>query len=53
MLGQDGSFMGRQLSMGWIEGLLKFPSQISLDEKGGVFIADRGNSRVQIFTLVK
>jgi len=53
ILGQDGSFLGRQLSVGWTEGLLNFPSQISMNEKGEVFIADRGNSRVQIFTLVK
>jgi hypothetical protein len=53
ILGQDGSFLGRQLSMGWNEGLLNFPSQISMNEKGEVFIADRGNSRIQIFTLVK
>jgi hypothetical protein len=53
VLGRDGSFLGRQLSMGWNEGLLNFPSQISMNEKGEVFIADRGNSRVQIFTLVK
>jgi len=53
ILGQDGSFLGRQLSMGWNEGLLNFPSQVSMNEKGEVFIADRGNSRVQIFTLVK
>ncbi len=52
-LGQDGSFLGRQLSMGWNEGLLNFPSQISLNEKGEVFIADRNNSRVQIFTVIK
>ena len=53
ILGQDGSFLGRQLSMGWNEGLLYYPSQMSINEKGEVFIADRGNSRVQIFTLVK
>ncbi len=53
ILGQDGSFLGRQLSMGWNEGLLSFPSQVSMNEKGEVFIADRGNSRVQIFTLIK
>lgn len=52
-LGQDGSFLGRQLGMGWTEGLLNFPSQISVNEKGEVFVADRGNSRIQIFTLVK
>jgi hypothetical protein len=53
ILGRDGSYMGRQLSLGWSEGLLYYPSQICLNEKGDVFIADRGNSRVQIFTLVK
>ncbi len=53
MLGQDGSFMGRQLSMGWTEGLLNFPSQVCMNEKGEIFIADRGNGRVQVFTLVK
>jgi len=53
ILGQDSSFQGRQLSMGWNEGLLYYPSQMSINEKGEVFIADRGNSRVQIFTLVK
>jgi DNA-binding beta-propeller fold protein YncE len=53
ILGQDGSFMGRQLSMGWNEGLLYYPSQMCINEKGEVFIADRGNSRVQIFAVVK
>jgi sugar lactone lactonase YvrE len=53
ILGQDGSFVGRQLSMGWTEGLLYFPSQICVNEKGEVFIADRGNSRIQIFSQVK
>jgi len=53
ILRADGTFAGRQLGRGWNEGLLYFPSQISVNEKGEVFIADRGNSRVQIFTLVK
>lgn len=53
ILGQDGSYLGRQLNMGWNEGLLYYPSQMCINEKGEVFIADRGNSRVQIFTLVK
>jgi hypothetical protein len=53
ILGQDGSFLGRQLSKGWNEGRLNFPSQLSMNAKGEVFIADRGNSRIQIFTLVK
>ena len=53
ILGADGTFVGRQLSKGWNEGLLYFPSQVCVNEKGEVFIADRGNSRVQIFTLAK
>jgi hypothetical protein len=53
ILGQDGSYLGRQLTMGWTEGLLYFPSQMCVNEKGEVFISDRGNSRVQIFTLTK
>lgn len=53
ILGNDGSFLSRQLSMGWNEGFLNYPSQMCLNENGVVFIADRGNHRVQIFTLVK
>lgn len=53
LLGQDGSFLGRQLAMGWNEGLLYYPSQMCLNEKGEVFIADRGNSRVQVFSIVR
>ena len=53
ILGQDGSFQGRQLNMGWNEGLLYFPSQMCVNDNGEVFIADRDNSRVQIFALVK
>ena len=53
LLGQDGSFLGRQLAMGWNEGLLYYPSQMCLNEKGEVFIADRGNSRVQVFSVVR
>jgi hypothetical protein len=53
ILGRDGAYLGRQLNLGWKEGLLYFPSQMCINEKGEAFIADRGNSRVQIFTLVK
>ena len=53
ILGQDGSYLGRQLSLGWNEGLLRSPSQICVTENGEMFIADRGNSRVQLFTIVK
>jgi len=53
VLGQDGSFMGRLLTMGWNEGLLYYPSQMCINDKGQVFIADRGNNRVQIFDLIR
>ncbi|HKZ75351.1 MAG TPA: NHL repeat-containing protein [Actinomycetota bacterium] len=53
LLGQDGSVLGRQLAMGWNEGLLNHPSQVCLNDKGQVFIADRGNSRVQVFSIVR
>lgn len=49
--GQDGSFLGRQLTMGWREGSLDHPSQMCINEKDEVFIADRDNSRIQVFTL--
>lgn len=51
MIGPDGTFQGRQLSMGWEEGRLFFPNQACMDEKGELFVADRSNSRVQIFTV--
>jgi sugar lactone lactonase YvrE len=53
ILARDGSFLGKQLGMGWNEGLLSFPTQICVDDQEEVFIADRGNSRVQVFTLAK
>jgi DNA-binding beta-propeller fold protein YncE len=53
LIAQDGAFLGKRSSMGWNEGLLYYPSQTCVNEKDEVFIADRGNSRVQIFTLVK
>lgn len=53
ILGRDGSYQGRQLSMGWNEGLLRYPTQICANSKGEVFIADRSNNRVQVFSLVQ
>ena len=51
--GQDGSFLSRQLTMGWNEGLLNHPSQMCINDKDEVFIADRDNSRVQVFQLTR
>ena len=49
VLGKDGSFKGRKLRKGWKEGEVLYPSDICLNEKGEMFIADRGNNRVQMF----
>jgi len=39
--------------MGWTEGLLYYPSQMCLNDNGQAFIADRGNSRIQVFSIVR
>ena len=51
--GRDGRFLSRMLTMGWTEGLLNHPSQLCVSDKDEVFIADRDNSRVQIFKLTR
>jgi DNA-binding beta-propeller fold protein YncE len=51
VLGQHGAFLARMLSMGWKPGFLYYPSQICINGKGTVFVADRDNNRVQIFEL--
>ncbi len=50
---RDGSFMARQLNLGWAEGSLNHPSQMCINDKDEVFIADRGNSRIQVFQLIR
>jgi hypothetical protein len=54
-LGPDGSYMGRQLTMGWNEGLLYYPDQMCLSntDEPVAIIADRDNSRVQVFKLIR
>jgi sugar lactone lactonase YvrE len=53
ILTQDGTFRGHQSGYGWKEGLLRYPSQICINEKGNLFVADRENSRVQVFTVIR
>lgn len=53
LVGLDGSFMGRQAGMGWKESLLNYPSQICINEERDLFIADRNNNRLQIFSVVE
>jgi hypothetical protein len=53
IVGQKGSFLGRQSGRGWKEGLLDYPGQMCINNQGQVFIADTRNSRVQIFEVVE
>lgn len=53
ILGIDGSYQGRQLSIGWSNGLVNYPAQLCLRDDGVVFVADRYNNRVQAFTTGK
>lgn len=53
VFGRDGKFLTRTLTMGWNEGQLNHPSQLCVDAKDEVFIADRDNSRVQVFQLTR
>ncbi len=50
ILGRDGSFVGRQLSRGWKDGLLQYPADVCVAEDGDVFVADQGNGRIQVFS---
>lgn len=51
VLGPDGTFLGRRLSLGWNEGLVRYPGQICFNEGGQLFVADRQNNRVQAFSV--
>jgi hypothetical protein len=53
ILGQDGSFLSRQSGMGWKEGSLNYPTQMCINKKGEIFVADTRNSRIQMFELVE
>jgi hypothetical protein len=53
IVGQDGTFRGRRLSMGWKDGFLRYPSQMCISETGDVFIADRGNNRIEAFSITE
>jgi DNA-binding beta-propeller fold protein YncE len=52
-LGVDGSYQGRQLAIGWSEGLVYYPAQLCVNGKGEAVLADRSNNRVQLFTAPK
>jgi DNA-binding beta-propeller fold protein YncE len=49
-LGVDGKFQGRELAMGWGDGSVYYPAQLCIGGED-VFLADRNNNRVQVFTM--
>lgn len=53
VLGPDGSFQGRQSSMGWGESQLRYPSQVCSAGANQLFVADRSNNRVQLFSTLE
>jgi DNA-binding beta-propeller fold protein YncE len=50
-LGSDGSYLGPQARMGWREGFLRYPAGLCV-AGGHLFVADRGNNRVQVFAIL-
>jgi len=50
-LARDCSFRGRPLAMGWKEGQLRYPVAACVGAPGELFIAERGNNRVQMFRI--
>ena len=51
MLGQDGSFLGRKVDAGAGKTQLAYPTQVCINENRDIFIADRNNNRVQVYTV--
>ncbi|MCK9419663.1 MAG: NHL repeat-containing protein [Nitrospirae bacterium] len=49
---QDGTSR-RLFSLGWKEGMLRYPSQLCINPDGDLYVADRANSRIQQFTPLK
>jgi len=53
VMNSAGNVLGRQLSAGWKEGLLRYPAQACVTAAGDLFVADRENNRVQQFSITK
>jgi hypothetical protein len=51
--GRDGKFLARLLTQGRTDGSLDHPAQICVNDRDEVFIADRDNSRIQVFQLMR
>jgi len=53
LLSPDGAYLGRRLAIGWSDGLVYYPGQLCVAAGGELALADRGNNRVQLFTLTR
>jgi DNA-binding beta-propeller fold protein YncE len=53
ILGRNGSFRGRLVAFGWKDGLLRYPAQLCANTRGDLFIADKENSRIQMFSVIR
>lgn len=53
LIARDGSFQGRKFSMGWEDGQLYYPAQLCINNQDTLIIADRNNSRVQVFSILE
>ncbi|MBN1957158.1 MAG: NHL repeat-containing protein, partial [Desulfuromonadales bacterium] len=51
-VGRDGSFQGRKFGMGWEDAQLLYPAQVCINAQNNLLIADRDNSRVQVFSIL-
>ena len=50
VLSADGSRRSRHSSMGWKEGMLRYPSALAIGAER-LLVADRGNNRVEMFAI--
>ena len=46
----DGTYIGHFGEYGWDDGQFRSPHGLAMDSQGRLFVADRGNNRIQIFT---
>ncbi|OHB25878.1 MAG: hypothetical protein A2X84_05170 [Desulfuromonadaceae bacterium GWC2_58_13] len=53
VVSRDGTFLGRKFGLGWEDGQLYYPAQLCINDQGALFVADRNNNRVQVFSILE